>query len=1051
MTRSLTWLRFGVFLLAFLFLAIPVLEGHDDSDLHTLADTSVCLVTCILAWLLWDLGVREESAPTRWLAIAFAVTAFWQSLHALVAVTLIAAAVPMGFPTRPVTWPIPAYLLPVGILGALVLSAPLRASLKAFAAALAVVGIAFFLVFRELAPYSAPGWQGITRPFLLGIPVLWLAVGLEAGRRRDAAPLALPLALASAILFLAHASMLFSQAPHDPMAMLAHVGMVVGLVFFMTHVIHVRDVGLRERDVAARDTSHALQNLGARLDTTLDNMDAAFFTVDHDWRFTYVNKEFERLLSRPREDLLGNGLWDEFKSAIGGPSDIYYHQAMAETRAVMFEEFYAPIGMWLEVRAYPSDAGLAVYFRDVTERKRAATELLESQARLSGIVTSAMDAIITIDSGQRIVLFNRAAERMFGWSASEMQGRSLDELIPARFRAIHASHVERFGAAGVTSRSMGALGALSGLRRDGEEFPIEASISQVEVAGQKLFTVILRDITERKRAAAELAESQERLSGIVTSAMDAIITIDNSQHIVLFNRAAERMFQCASGDILGRPLDTLIPARFRALHAGHVERFGAAGVTSRSMGALGALSGLRSNGEEFPIEASISQVEVAGQKLYTVILRDITERKRTEQALRLSEETFRFLNDLGEATRTLVAPAEILAVMARMLGEQLRASRCAYADVEEDGERFTILHDYTDGCATTVGTYQLSLFGPRAVATLHAGQTLIIRDVKAELTADEGGAMFTAIGIQAIITCPLVKQGALRAMMAVHQTKPRDWTAAEIDLVQDVVQRCWASLERRKAEERIHQLNLELEQRVVDRTAQLEAANKELEAFSYSVSHDLRAPLRTVDGFSQALLEDFGPQLPEEGQRQVRTIREGAQRMGALIDDLLAFSRLGRQSLDQAVAVDMDSLVHAALEELAPERAGRALEIRAAPLPPGQGDAALLRQVWVNLLSNALKYSRKRDPAVVEIGSLSNGGATEYFVRDNGTGFDMRYAQKLFGVFQRLHRAEEFEGTGVGLAIVQRIVQRHGGRVWADSAPGQGATFHFTLKGGEAA
>jgi light-regulated signal transduction histidine kinase (bacteriophytochrome) len=229
---------------------------------------------------------------------------------------------------------------------------------------------------------------------------------------------------------------------------------------------------------------------------------------------------------------------------------------------------------------------------------------------------------------------------------------------------------------------------------------------------------------------------------------------------------------------------------------------------------------------------------------------------------------------------------------------------------------------------------------------------------------------------------------------------------------------------------------------------QLEAANKELEAFSYSVSHDLRAPLRTVDGFSQALLEDFGPLLPEEGQRQVRTIRAGAQRMGALIDDLLAFSRLGRQSLSKPVVVDMNRLVHEVLEEHLVERKGRQVEIRAAPLPPSRGDASLLKQVWANLLSNAIKYTRKRDPAVVEIGSVLEDGETVYFVRDNGTGFDMRYAHKLFGVFERLHRAEDFEGTGVGLAIVQRIVLRHGGRVWAESAVDQGATFHFTLPRG---
>jgi light-regulated signal transduction histidine kinase (bacteriophytochrome) len=252
--------------------------------------------------------------------------------------------------------------------------------------------------------------------------------------------------------------------------------------------------------------------------------------------------------------------------------------------------------------------------------------------------------------------------------------------------------------------------------------------------------------------------------------------------------------------------------------------------------------------------------------------------------------------------------------------------------------------------------------------------------------------------------------------------------------------------ERKQAQERIHQLNSELEQRVSERTAQLEAANKELEAFSYSVSHDLRSPLRAVDGFSQAVLEDYGPQLPEECRQDLQTIRKGAQKMGQLIDDLLTFSRLSRLPLSKS-AVDTGKLVRGVLEELSFQRQGRQIDIRIADLPPCQADPALLKQVWVNLLSNALKYTGKREAALLEIGCAREQEQNVYFVRDNGTGFDMRYAHKLFGVFQRLHRAEDYEGTGVGLAIVQRVIHRHGGRVWAESAVNRGTTFYFTLKG----
>jgi PAS domain S-box-containing protein len=282
-------------------------------------------------------------------------------------------------------------------------------------------------------------------------------------------------------------------------------------------------------------------------------------------------------------------------------------------------------------------------YRQRSERETAQRTLENVRARVGGIVESAMDAIITMDESQRIVQFNAAAERVFRWPRQAMIGQRLDALIPERYREGHRKHVERFGETAVTSRSMGAQMVLSGLRANGEEFPIDASISQHVEDGRKLFTVILRDVTERMRNEELLARSEARLRGILDSAMDAIITVDERQHVVLFNRAAETVFGCPRDQAIGAPLVWFIPERFRTEHGDHIKRFGETGATSRRMGTAGTrvVMGLRRNGEEFPIEASISHTSEGDQRFFTVILRDVTERAKNEEALRQSREELR--------------------------------------------------------------------------------------------------------------------------------------------------------------------------------------------------------------------------------------------------------------------------------------------------------------------------------------------------------------------------------------------------------------------------
>jgi signal transduction histidine kinase len=269
---------------------------------------------------------------------------------------------------------------------------------------------------------------------------------------------------------------------------------------------------------------------------------------------------------------------------------------------------------------------------------------------------------------------------------------------------------------------------------------------------------------------------------------------------------------------------------------------------------------------------------------------------------------------------------------------------------------------------------------------------------------------------------------------------------AKIDVIGGILPRVIRyAIAREHSDRQIRKFNEELEQRVRARTADLEAANKELEAFSYSVSHDLRAPLRHIDGFSRILMESCGPQLGPEGEKYLQRICTATQHMGNLIDDLLKLAQVGRQVLNLQ-PTRLDVLVARILEEFGAEIQGRRIEWKIQSLPTATCDVGLTKQVFSNLIGNSIKYTRPRQIAVIEIGQTLIGGTPAFFVRDNGAGFDMKYADKLFGAFQRLHRETEFEGTGIGLATVQRIVQRHGGNIWAEAQPDKGATFYFTLE-----
>lgn len=488
---------------------------------------------------------------------------------------------------------------------------------------------------------------------------------------------------------------------------------------------------------------------------------------------------------------------------------------------------------------------------------------------------------------------------------------------------------------------------------------------------------------------------------LVEAIPSAVILADPGGRIALANPGAEKLFGYTREELIGQPIEMLVPERFRTVHPSYRAAY-SRNPEARPMGKGRDLFARRKNGSEVPVEIGLNPIVTPQGSFILSVIIDITELKAAEER---QKATLRELNDLRTA---LDAHAIVAITDAQGTIVYVNDKFCAISKYRREellGQDHRLINS----------GHHPKEFMRNLWQTIGSGKVW-----KGEIKNRAKDGSFYWVDTTIV---PFLKEDG----------KPHHYVAIRADIT-----------ERKRAEEEVQELNAELEQRVAARTAELESANRELEAFSYSVSHDLRAPLRAIDGFSQALIEDFGGQLPEDGQHYLETIRQGAQRMGALIDDLLTFSRLSRLPLTRH-HVDTKGLVRYALGELASQKEGREVELRIGELAPCEGDPALLRQVWINLLSNALKYTRRRERAVIEVGSRRQDGEIIYFVFDNGTGFDMRYADKLFGVFQRLHRANEFEGTGVGLAIAQRVIHRHHGRIWAEAEPDRGASFFFTL------
>lgn len=508
--------------------------------------------------------------------------------------------------------------------------------------------------------------------------------------------------------------------------------------------------------------------------------------------------------------------------------------------------------------------------------------------------------------------------------------------------------------------------------------------------------VLRKEIAERRKAEAILAESEARFRHLFDNHPLPMWVYDtHSLGFLEVNDSAVGKYGYSREEFLNMTIEQIRPAsEVPALHD-HLRQ------DRPLLQFSGPWKHTMKNGREIDVEILSHKVDFSGHEAALVVALDITERRKAQLALQLSEERYRTLMEAStsvvwttDAEGNFVEPQK---QWQQYTGQAWEGHRgFGWSAMLHPDDRPRIVERWNDAVRkgalyevegrvwhAATGTYRF--FNARAVAMRNAGGDV------------------------------------------------REWIGTVTDIH-----------DRRKAEHDLFELNMQLEQRVRSRTEQLTAANKELEMFSYSVSHDLRAPLRAIEGFSRILQEEYSPLLDSEGHRLLGVIRNNTNKMGKLIDDLLAFSRVSRIALGGG-AINMETLARSVFEECRQDAQGRAIEFTITPLPLAHGDMAMVRQVLVNLFSNALKFTRPRATAIITMEGEEAGTMCRYRVSDNGVGFDMKYLGKLFGVFQRLHKPTEFEGTGVGLAIVQRIVHRHGGIVTAESAVDKGTTIIFTL------
>jgi PAS domain S-box-containing protein len=632
--------------------------------------------------------------------------------------------------------------------------------------------------------------------------------------------------------------------------------------------------------------------------------------------------------------------------------------------------------------------------RDITRRKESEAALQRSEDQFRRIIEHSSYGKLLVNEQGVICLVNGEIENRFGYSRDELLGQSMEILIPHRYRPNHSRFLGQFKSY-PSPRPMGSGRELFGLRKDGSEFPVEIGLNPLPSGQETMILATITDITDRKKAETELRQSEERYRELFeNNPFPMWVYGADSLAFLAVNDAACRQYGYSSEEFLSMKITQIRPEEeVPSLLDNLAEADG-------SLQKSGDWRHRRKDGSELFVEVTSHEINFLGQAARLVLANDVTDRRKAEIDLRSSEERYRALASsaqmvwISDSQGHLSNPAENWTELTGLSAEDSR-DYWWLKGVHPDDREFTLQR--WKQAIDSKSVYEVE-------------NRVQMADGSYKYFYSRGVPVFNGDG------------------------RVREWVGMSIDVS-----------DRKRAEEDLHRLNLTLERRVAERTVELQSVNQELESFAYSVSHDLRAPLRAMDGFSLALLEDYGKQLDETGKNFLTRVRSASQQMSRLIDDLLSLSRVTRTEVNNA-DVDLSLIAYEILthhHDLQP-RDGFEMDVQSDIKV--FGDERLLRIALENLLGNAWKFTSKAENPRISFKRITeNNGNSVYCISDNGAGFDMKYADKLFGAFQRLHSASDFEGTGIGLATVQRIINRHGGRIWAEGEVGKGAAFYFTL------